>query len=54
MLNRGAAGRVAANFYLAPGVVALLGWWLLGESLTPTAVGGLALASVGVWLTQSS
>jgi drug/metabolite transporter (DMT)-like permease len=54
MLNRGAAGRVAANFYLAPGVVALLGWWLLGETLTPTAVGGLGLASVGVWLTQSS
>jgi drug/metabolite transporter (DMT)-like permease len=54
MLNRGAAGRVAANFYLAPGVVALLGWWLPGETLTPTAVGGLGLASVGVWLTQSS
>jgi drug/metabolite transporter (DMT)-like permease len=54
MLNRGAAGRVAANFYLVPGVVALLGWWLLGETLTPLAVGGLALASLGVWLTQSS
>jgi drug/metabolite transporter (DMT)-like permease len=34
--------------------VALLGWWLPGETLTPTAVGGLGLASVGVWLTQSS
>jgi drug/metabolite transporter (DMT)-like permease len=54
MLNRGAAGRVAANFYLVPGVVALLGWSLLGESLTPPALGGLALASLGVWLTQSS
>jgi drug/metabolite transporter (DMT)-like permease len=53
MLNRGAAGRVAANFYLVPGVVALLGWWLLGESLAPLALGGLALASLGVWLTQS-
>jgi drug/metabolite transporter (DMT)-like permease len=53
MLNRGAAGRVAANFYLVPGVVALLGWWLLGEALTPLDVGGLALASLGVWLTQS-
>ena len=54
MLNRGAAGRVAANFYLVPGVVALLGWWLLGETLTPLAIGGLALASLGVWLAQSS
>ena len=53
MLNRGAAGRVAANFYLVPGVVALLGWSLLGERLTPLAIGGLALASMGVWLTQS-
>jgi drug/metabolite transporter (DMT)-like permease len=53
LLNRGAAGRVAANFYLVPGVVALLGWWLLGETLTPLAIGGLALASLGVWLTQS-
>jgi drug/metabolite transporter (DMT)-like permease len=54
MLNRGAAGRVAANFYLVPGVVAVLGWWLLGETLTPLALAGLALASLGVWLTQSS
>jgi drug/metabolite transporter (DMT)-like permease len=53
MLSRGEAGRVAANFYLVPGVVALLGWWLLGETLTPLAVAGLALASLGVWLTQS-
>jgi len=54
LLNRGAAGRAAATFYLVPGVVALLSWWLLAESLTPLAVGGLALTSLGVWLTQSS
>jgi drug/metabolite transporter (DMT)-like permease len=54
MLNRGAAGRVAANFYLVPGVVALLGWGLLGETVTPLALGGLTLASLGVWLAQSS
>jgi drug/metabolite transporter (DMT)-like permease len=53
MLNRGAAGRVAASFYLVPGVVALLSWWLLGETLTPLGLGGLALASLGVWLTQA-
>jgi drug/metabolite transporter (DMT)-like permease len=54
MLNRGAAGRVAANFYLVPGVVAVLGWSLLGETLPPPAVAGLVLASLGVWLTQSA
>jgi drug/metabolite transporter (DMT)-like permease len=53
MLNRGAAGRAAANFYLVPGVAALLAWWVLGETLTLLAIGGLALASLGVWLTQS-
>jgi drug/metabolite transporter (DMT)-like permease len=44
---------VAASFYLVPGVVALLSWWLLGETLTPLGLGGLALASLGVWLTQA-
>ena len=34
MLRHGAAGRVAANFYLIPGTVAVLGWALLGERLT--------------------
>ncbi len=50
MLNRGAAGRVAANFYLVPGVVAVTGWLFLGEPLTPLAVVGLVLASAGVFL----
>ena len=50
MLNHGTAGRVAANFYLIPGTVALLGWALLGERLTPGALVGFAVASVGVFL----
>jgi drug/metabolite transporter (DMT)-like permease len=50
MLNHGTAGRVAANFYLIPGTVALLGWALLGERLTPLTVLGLAIASTGVFL----
>lgn len=52
MLKRGAAGRLAANFYQVPGVVALLGWSLPGESLTPLAMG--AWLWLGVWLTESS
>jgi drug/metabolite transporter (DMT)-like permease len=50
MLTHGTAGRVAANFYLVPGTVALLAWILLGERLTPSAVLGFAIASAGVFL----
>jgi drug/metabolite transporter (DMT)-like permease len=50
MLARGTAGRVAANFYLVPGTVALVGWALLGEHLTPRALIGFAVASIGVYL----
>ena len=50
MLNRGTAGRVAANFYLIPGTVALLGGILLGERLTALAALGFAVASIGVFL----
>ena len=50
MLNHGTAGGVAANFYLIPGTVALLGWALLGERLTPLAILGFAIASAGVYL----
>lgn len=50
MLNRGAAGRVAANFYLIPGVVAVACWLLLDETLSTMTLLGLAVASAGVWL----
>lgn len=50
LLNRGAAGQVTANFYLIPGLVALLGWSLLGEALALSALLGLAVASAGVFL----
>ena len=47
MLARGSAARVSANFYLVPGVAALLSWIVLGERLTPLAVAGLAVAAIG-------
>jgi len=50
MLAHGKAGRVAATFYLVPGAVALLAWALFGERLTPAAVLGFAIASLGVFL----
>ena len=50
MLTHRTAGRVAANFYLVPGTVAVLGWALLGERLTTAAVLGFVTASAGVFL----
>lgn len=50
MLRRGTAARATANFYLMPGTAALMAWALLGESLAPLAVAGLAVSSVGCWL----
>jgi drug/metabolite transporter (DMT)-like permease len=50
MLRRGAAARASANFYLMPGTAALMAWALLGETLAPLAVAGLAVSSLGCWL----
>jgi drug/metabolite transporter (DMT)-like permease len=50
MLKTGTAGRVSANFYLTPGAAAVLGWAILGETLSPLAILGFAIASIGVWL----
>jgi drug/metabolite transporter (DMT)-like permease len=52
MLNRGTAGKVAANFYLTPGLTAVFGYVLLGETLPPPALAGLGAAMLGVWLVQ--
>jgi drug/metabolite transporter (DMT)-like permease len=47
MLQHGTAARTTANFYLVPGVTAVLAWLLLGERLSSIAIGGLVLASIG-------
>lgn len=52
MLNSGTAGKVAANFYLTPGLTAVFGFVLLGETLPPLAIAGFAAAMLGVWLVQ--
>jgi drug/metabolite transporter (DMT)-like permease len=53
MLARGSAARVSANFYLVPGTAAFLGWIALGERLTPPAVAGLVVASIGCALVNA-
>ena len=50
MLKTGTAGRVSANFYLTPGVTALLAWAVLGETVAPLAVPGFLVACAGLWL----
>jgi drug/metabolite transporter (DMT)-like permease len=50
MLARGTAARATANFYLVPGIAALLAWALLGEALSTLTLVGLAVSSLGCWL----
>ncbi len=53
MLARGSAARVSANFYLVPGMAALLSWIVLHERLTPLAIAGLTVASLGCALVNA-
>ena len=50
MVRRSEASRVSALFFLIPPVAALIGWVLLGETLTPLACVGMVLAAAGVAL----
>lgn len=54
MLSRGTAARTTSNFYLVPGVTALMAWVFLGESLSLLAVAGLIAASIGCFLVSAS
>lgn len=53
MLTRGTAARTTSNFYLVPGVTALMAWLLLGERLSLLAVAGLVTASIGCFLVSA-
>ena len=50
LIRRGAASKVASLFYLTPPLAALGGFFMFGERLGPPALGGMALAAVGVGL----
>ena len=52
MLRSRTAGVVSSNFYVIPGLTAVLAWLVLGETLTPMAVAGFCISSIGVWLAQ--
>lgn len=48
LIRRGAASKVASLFYLVPPLTALEAWWLFGETLSPVALSGMAVAIAGV------
>lgn len=52
MLRSRTAGVVSSNFYVIPGLTAVLAWLVLGETLTLMAVAGFLISSIGVWLAQ--
>jgi drug/metabolite transporter (DMT)-like permease len=52
MLRSRTAGVVSSNFYVIPGLTAVLAWVVLRETLSATAAAGFALSSLGVWLAQ--
>lgn len=50
LIRRGAAAKVASLFYLTPAVTAVLAWLIFGETLSPAAIAGMAVATGGVAL----
>jgi len=50
LVRRGAASRVSSLFYLVPPCVAVMAWFMFGESLGPEMLAGMLLICVGVAL----
>ena len=50
LIRSGSAVNVASLFYLTPPTTALIAWGLFGETLSPAAMLGMALAVSGVYL----
>jgi drug/metabolite transporter (DMT)-like permease len=50
MLAHGTAARATVNFYLVPGVTALMSWAILGERIVLLTIIGLMVSSIGCWM----
>lgn len=50
MLRHGEAARASSVFFLVPPVAAAIAWLVIGEAMSALAIGGTALAAVGVAL----
>lgn len=51
MIQQGESAKVAAYFYLVPGLTAFEAWLLFDETLSPLAILGVVLSIYGVYLT---
>jgi drug/metabolite transporter (DMT)-like permease len=54
LIRAGSASRVASLFYLVPPTVAVISFFLFGETLGPVALVGMGLTVVGVALATRS
>ncbi|HJW25688.1 MAG TPA: DMT family transporter [Rhodocyclaceae bacterium] len=54
LIRNGSAVNVASLFYLTPPTTALIAWGAFGETLSPLALAGMALAVGGVYLVGRS
>jgi drug/metabolite transporter (DMT)-like permease len=54
LIRHGAASRVSSLFYLTPAVTAVTAFLLFGETLTPLALVGMAIAAAGVWTVNAA
>ncbi|MDD5298242.1 MAG: DMT family transporter [Rhodocyclaceae bacterium] len=52
LIRSGSAVNVASLFYLVPPCTAVIAWLAFGETLTPLALGGMAVAVWGVYLAR--
>lgn len=52
LIRNGSAVHVASLFYLTPPATTVLAWLLFGETLPALALGGMAVAVLGVWLAR--
>jgi drug/metabolite transporter (DMT)-like permease len=54
LIKRGRATEVSSLFYLVPPTTALIAWPLFGETYSPAAAAGMALAMLAVWLVMKA
>ncbi len=50
MLREGKATTVTSYMYIVPAITSFIAWFMFGEVLTATAIGGMAVTLVGVYL----
>lgn len=50
MLRHGKATTVTSTMYLVPAVTSVMAWAMFGETLAPTAIVGMLVTLLGVWL----